>query len=340
MLVDIRLTCETIIHLLPNTDDNIDTELFVVVAPEVPTSVFVDETYLQRILMNLLSNSFKFTVAGYVMLFLNLHQGCLHVFVKDSGFGIPPSFLSQLFEPYKQVQARGAERGTGLGLSILKKLIQRMQGDVAVESKHYMEPDVGLANCGSEFTLTIPMATTDHPTDPPSLNIMQSARIVIMHDGKTRDIEALTAAWTSFGAEISHTQVVPDMQSHPDTIIWADLRFLQKNHAVRFNVLSQKRHLVLVPYKDRALLETTLGPVSSSNIVPIKRPLIWHRIVQIVSDVRQARSTPDVDKKRKFLSKVAIVHSEAKECMVQGPAAKKRTVLLVEDNKVSWHFLQ
>jgi hypothetical protein len=338
VLIDIRITCETIVHLLPNTDDNVDTELLVVVAPEVPTSIFVDETYLQRILMNLLSNSFKFTVAGYVMLFLSLQEGQLHVVVKDSGFGIPQSFLSQLFEPYKQVQARGAERGTGLGLSITKRLLERMQGNVAVESKHHEDLDVGTANCGSKFTLTIPTAISDHPPDPPLLNLFELIRIVIMHDGKTRDIEALTAAWTLFGAEVSVTQEVPDIQSHPDTIIWADLRFLQKNQAARFNILRQNRHLVLVPYKDRALLETILGPSPTSSVVPIKRPLIWHRIVQAVSDARQARSTSDLEKKSKLASKFKVVQNPAEESMVHGPVAKRRTVLLVEDNKVSSDF--
>jgi signal transduction histidine kinase len=337
VLIDVRLTCEMIVHLLPNTDDNFDTELLVVVAPEVPTSIFVDETYLQRILMNLLSNSFKFTVAGYVMLFLSLQGGHLQVVVKDSGFGIPQSFLSQLFEPYKQVQARGAERGTGLGLSITKRLLERMQGSVTVESKHFEDQDIGTANSGSQFTLTIPIATSDHPPDSLYLNFFRSVRIVIMHDGKTRDIEALTAAWSSFGAEVSYTQVTADIQNHPDTIIWADLRFLQKNHAARSNILSQTRHLVLVPHKDRASLEKILGPAPSVNIVPIKKPLIWHRIVQIAMDARQIRSTPVLDKDDTLALKVAAIYHPANESNLQAPMAKKRTILLVEDNKVRRH---
>ena len=335
VVVDIRFACEAIVHLLPNREDNIETELLVVVTPEVPPSIFVDETYLQRILMNLLSNSFKFTMSGYVMLLLCLKEGLLRVTVKDSGFGIPQSFLPQLFEPYKQVQARGAERGTGLGLSITQRLLERMQGSVTVESKYHQDQDVGVANSGSKFTLTIPIATPEHPPDPPSLNNVKPVRIAIMHDGEHRDLEGLTAAWTSFGAEVLHTEVITDIPNDPDTIVWADLYFLQKHHDTRCDILRQQQYLVLVPYENRSLFDETLGPKPPINIVPIRKPLIWHRIAQIVIDTRHVRSTPDLDKDIKLAQRIDAVHSLANESKTQALVAKKRTVLLVEDNKIN-----
>jgi signal transduction histidine kinase len=59
--LDIRVVCESIVNILPNKDDEVETEFMVVVAPEVLMWLFLDETYLQRILMNLLSNALKFT---------------------------------------------------------------------------------------------------------------------------------------------------------------------------------------------------------------------------------------------------------------------------------------
>jgi histidine kinase/DNA gyrase B/HSP90-like ATPase len=296
--------------------------------------VFVDETYLQRILMNLLSNSSKFTVSGYVMLLLHLKEGILHVTVKDSGSGIPKSFLPQLFEPYKQVQARGAERGTGLGLSITKRLVQRMRGSISVESKYQKDQGVGAANSGSVFTLTIPIATSEHSPDPLPLNLIKPLRVAIMHDGKHRDVEGLITAWTSFGAEVWRTQVTADISSDPDTIIWADVGFLRKHHDFYPDVLRQQQHLVLVPYKDRTLLDEILGPTPPSNIIPIRKPLIWHSIVQTIIDTRKIRSAPDLNKDTKLAPKTDVVHNEAAESGKQAPVAKRRTVLLVEDNKV------
>jgi hypothetical protein len=329
--VDIRHACEAVVHVLPNRDDETETELIVVVAPDVPPSVLVDETFLQRILMNLLSNSFKFTASGYVMLLLRLKEDVLQVTVEDTGSGIPKSFLPQLFEPYKQVQAKGAERGTGLGLSITKRLLHRMQGSISVESKYQ---GIGVANSGSVFTLTIPITASDHSLDSLPLNLVKPLRIAIMHDGKNRDIEGLITAWISFGAEVLHTKLITDISSDPDTLIWADLGFLCKHRDICVTMLRQQQHLVLVPYKDRALLGEVLGATPPTSVVPIRKPLIWHRIVQTIINIRQGRSDPDLDQDIKLTPKTGIVHSSTNESMKQALVFKKRLVLLVEDNKV------
>lgn len=340
--VDIRRACEAVVHVLPNSDDNIETELIVIVAPEVPSSVFIDETYLQRILMNLLSNSFKFTTSGYVMLLLRFKEGVLSVTVEDSGSGIPKFFLPQLFEPYKQVQARGAERGTGLGLSITKRLIQQMHGSIAVESKYQQDQDVGPAKSGSIFTLTIPLANPVQRSDVTFLNFVKPAQIAIMHDGKHRDMEGIITAWKSFGIDVMHTQVITDIYSNPDAIIWADIRFLQKHLDVYHNVLKQRQQLILVPYKDKILLDEILGPTPPSNILPIQKPLLWHRIIQTISDAEHGQNTPDLvaDTKLTATTNVALHPTNgSKKHTINGSKkhitqARKRVVLLVEDNKV------
>ncbi|KAH9942971.1 histidine kinase [Amylocystis lapponica] len=88
------------------------------VTSEVPTTVYLDETYTFRVLMNLLSNAQKFCEQGYI---------CV---------GIPQSFRAALFEPFQQADTSPTRprQGTGLGLSIVKHLVQRMSGTVDVES--------------------------------------------------------------------------------------------------------------------------------------------------------------------------------------------------------------
>jgi len=284
--------------------------------------------------MNLLSNSLKFTTSGYVMLLLRLKESVLNVTVEDSGSGIPKSFLPQLFEPYKQVQARGAERGTGLGLSITKRLLQQMQGSIAVESKYQQDQGVGAANSGSIFTLTIPITTSEHISDPQSLNLVKPVRIEIMHDGKHRGIEGLIAAWTSFGAEVSHTQVTTGISTETGSIIWADMGFLRKHHDFYLNVLKQQQRLVLVPYKDSSLLDEILGPTRPNNIVPVRKPLVWHHIVQTITDNRPIRNPPDLNEDSKLAPETDDVHNSANNSKRQATISKKRIVLLVEDNKV------
>lgn len=136
--------------LLPNRDDDEKVELMLVVTSDVPESLFLDETYIHRIIMNLLSNAMKFTGTGYILLLLEWLDGRLIITVKDTGSGIPSSFLPQLFEPFKQAQTRGKQRGTGLGMSIIKQLLNKMQGTINVESK-FAEFGVVPDETGSTF---------------------------------------------------------------------------------------------------------------------------------------------------------------------------------------------
>ena len=152
--LDMRTVCESVLMLLPNKDDEADVNLMVVVSPNVPHSLFLDETYIQRVLMNLLSNALKFTRSGYVMLSIEMEKGQLVATVKDTGTGIPPSFLPQLFEPFKQATTRGSQRGTGLGMSIVKQLLQKMRGTIKVESRHPDSMSVEPGQTGSTFTVT------------------------------------------------------------------------------------------------------------------------------------------------------------------------------------------
>jgi hypothetical protein len=155
-----------------------------------------------------------------------------------------------------------------------------------------------------------------------------------MHDGKNRDIEGLITAWTAFEAEVLHTMVTTDISSDPDTIIWADLGFLRKHYDIHTKLLKLQQHLILVPYQERTLLDEIFGPTTPTNIVPIQKPLIWHRIVQTIIDTRKIRTAPNVDKDIKYAPKTEAVHNSANESNNQRPEAKRRTVLLVEDNKV------
>ena len=105
--LDIKTVCEAILVLLPNKDDEAEVEIMVVVSPDVPSSIYLDETYIHRILMNLLSNALKFTRSGYILLLVGFEDGRLVATVKDTGPGVPPSFLPQLFEPLSKLR-RGA----------------------------------------------------------------------------------------------------------------------------------------------------------------------------------------------------------------------------------------
>jgi len=108
---------------------------------EVPAWVKADALRLNQILMNLINNAIKFTVAGQVVVTLKVGEvndgrTALEFTVKDSGLGIPESAIKEIFERFEQVQDKSWQKfgGTGLGLSIVKRLAELMGGSIKVNS--------------------------------------------------------------------------------------------------------------------------------------------------------------------------------------------------------------
>ncbi len=107
----------------------------------LPAGVRADETRLRQVLLNLLGNAVKFTDRGEVVFrvgatYLEEHQARLHFEVADTGVGIAPDQVENIFLPFVQVgsQQRRIE-GTGLGLTISRELIQSMGSDIHVTSE-------------------------------------------------------------------------------------------------------------------------------------------------------------------------------------------------------------
>lgn len=114
--------------------------------------VEVDPLRLKQAVVNLLSNALKFTDEGYVELRLAVDGNAARITVSDTGSGIAPEQLEQIFRPFGQ--ASGAytaakELGTGLGLTLVREIIEAHGGTVSVDST---------PGEGSVFTLAIPLA--------------------------------------------------------------------------------------------------------------------------------------------------------------------------------------
>jgi PAS domain S-box-containing protein len=104
---------------------------------DVPMFVAADRTRLKQVLINLLSNAIKYNkVGGTVAVDLaGSTAERIRLNVRDTGAGLPPEKLAQLFQPFNRLgQEHGAEQGTGIGLVMSKRLVELMGGVLVVES--------------------------------------------------------------------------------------------------------------------------------------------------------------------------------------------------------------
>lgn len=128
------------------------------VAPEARGAYRGDPIRLRQILYNLLSNALKFTEAGEVRVKVDRDaEGALRLVVADTGCGIDPERMKELFAPFVQADASTTRRfgGTGLGLAICRHLAEAMGGRIAVES---------IVGEGSRFTVVLPLPQGETPT--------------------------------------------------------------------------------------------------------------------------------------------------------------------------------
>lgn len=117
--------------------------------PEL-TSIDTDSHRIQQVLINLLSNAFKFTKEGKVEFGCRLNEGMIEFYVRDTGIGICSKDRDMIFERFMQVD-HGHEHlygGTGIGLSISKAIIEKLNGKIYVVDKN---PP------GTEFRFTLPV---------------------------------------------------------------------------------------------------------------------------------------------------------------------------------------
>lgn len=139
--------------LLKFNADEKDIDFTLQIDKDVPEVLMIDSLRLNQILMNLLSNSIKFTSHGFVKLKVGVLQKATHKVklkfsVEDSGIGIPADRLSKIFESFEQAEEDTASKygGTGLGLAIVKKLVELKGGELSVTSEEGKGSEFGFTN--------------------------------------------------------------------------------------------------------------------------------------------------------------------------------------------------
>ncbi len=126
--------------------------------PSLPDAVYVDRSHWEKIVLNLISNAFKFTFEGEISVRLSWHGDHVELDIRDTGTGIPAAELPRIFERFQRVEgARGRSfEGTGIGLALVQELVQLHGGSVSVSS---------VEGQGTAFVVSIPTGSQHLPQD-------------------------------------------------------------------------------------------------------------------------------------------------------------------------------
>ena len=118
----------------------------IVDCPPLSEAVYVDTQMWEKIVLNLLSNAFKFTFEGKIEVSLRLHSGYIELRVADTGVGIPAEELPHVFERFYRVRTTRSRtlEGTGIGLALVQELVIIHGGAIQVQSVEGKGTTLGL----------------------------------------------------------------------------------------------------------------------------------------------------------------------------------------------------
>lgn len=159
--------------------------------------IYSDKSKLHQVIINLLSNSIKFTDRGFIDLSISIDNNYLNFIVSDSGIGISEEDKKIIFEEFRQVDGSLSRRyeGTGLGLSISKKIVDLMGGEIWFESE---------INVGSKFYVKIPLDNTQNNFKQNFINHkIGEENLILVVDDDSDSLFTMTEILNSYGYKTS-----------------------------------------------------------------------------------------------------------------------------------------
>src|SRR5262249_37904955 len=256
-----------------------------------------DPVRLRQILLNLLSNARTFTSSGQITLGAEVLLPHLHIWVQDTGTGIPIAMQERIFEPFV-TGARGGEQaqGIGLGLCITRQLVELHRGSISLESQ---------PGQGSTFHIYLPLPSlrgqlatpppsaqpvllliSAHDQAPPNiLDLSERLRLAIWRLGADDDLNSLMAlirpaalAWDMAGARAQDWAMIQTLRSHPQ---WCQLPFIlySQDRDAATESGSGLTNFLLKPWSGRTL----------SEAIGALRPAEHGGSILVVDDDPQAR---------------------------------------------------
>lgn len=204
--VPLRTLASSIIEAIGVQVHGTDVKLGYHVDDDVPAVAMGDPKRLRQILMNLVGNAVKFTHQGHVELRLSRGRTitapenglALRFEVRDTGIGMNSEAIQKLFSPFSQADTSTTRKfgGTGLGLSICKKLVEKMGGQIGVEST---------PGEGSLFWIEIPTEAVSAEKMRADMPKLDGVKILFVED-HPQAAKEIHSTLTSIGANALHAE--------------------------------------------------------------------------------------------------------------------------------------
>jgi PAS domain S-box-containing protein len=219
-------------YIVAESADRKGLRLIMSIGADVPRSVVLDGRHLRQALLNLLGNAIKFTAKGEVRLLITRADAThLGFEVSDTGPGIEPGELTEIFAAFAQTKAGAAAGGTGLGLTICHHLVTKMGGNLKVES---------VVGEGSRFSFTLPLRqglaatpSAHHASDalepPPDARLAPGeAFTALVVDDSTVNRRILAGLLESAGVSVitaaGGIEAIEMARAHRPAIVFMDLK--------------------------------------------------------------------------------------------------------------------
>jgi len=264
-------------------------------------NAIADPTRLRQVVLNVVTNAIKYNRpegAVHVDVFIRGDRAVIEVL--DTGIGMTPRQLDQLFEPFNRLGREGhGIEGTGIGLALSRQLMQLMNGDVEVTS----EPGHGtriLLSLPFDDAEPLPLPTPNAPAFEPAADHPVSGRVLYIEDNavnmqlveallaRWRDVQFLSAADGETGIQLAHSQspdvILLDMQL-PDMDGFDVLRRLRAHEALR--------RIPVIVLSATASADDITSARAAGAADYWTKPLDFNRFVNDMAKVLRAREAGD-----------------------------------------------
>jgi signal transduction histidine kinase/CheY-like chemotaxis protein/HPt (histidine-containing phosphotransfer) domain-containing protein len=266
------------------------------IGPEVPDRLVGDPLRLRQILLNLLSNAFKFTSEGEIVLSVNAGRESegrilLTFSIKDSGIGIPEDKQASLFQAFTQADGSTTRRfgGTGLGLAISRKLVTLMGGDISVTSA---------PGTGSTFTFNVFLAVDpEAPSSRAELVLpppLAGTTALVVEDNPI-SLRVISRMLSGFGLEVmgrtSAEEGMRALEENPEgafSFIFMDWRLpnadgLEACRRITSETRHQKTPVVLMTAYSQQLQPAGLRKAGVRKLLkkPIKKDVLFDVLMEL-----------------------------------------------------------